>query len=676
MIKSKKQMFIIIGLFTLLLFVGGTSYAWFTYRGETGSNEIVAGDIYLTMTEGNETLTLNNVFPESKEEARARNDNYITFTLNGLNESNKTIYYEILLNYGTSQPSPKSRYTDSDLVFDLVELDSNDNEVEYVVDAKSYDSIINKRIWVDTINSNTSTNVSRKYKLRAWLSEDVIISDSEANANYTTVEYPNKYASIKVAVNGDFTVKEMPSGVTMVKAAIEAKQNAATNSCNPIWVDDNGTASDTSDDITYFSGTNDCVDMNYVWYSGKLWRITAIYPDGSMKLVTEDMITSISWGSDTEYDGSWVYQWLNEDFYDTLYNANSIIESNSTWNYSTDENSTPVKPETIETQKTKTAPVGLLNVYEYYNAYRNSSTSANYLNIGYYWWLITPYSSSSVRSVDLNGALSDYSPSLNSAALGVRPSINLKSGLEFTGMGTKTSPYEIVGDKEDAVNNTTLLSSRAVGEYVKFDNDLYRIVDTDNGITKLTRVDYLRDSEGVVTKNLSSSVYYGKSTNTQNDTYWDYYLNNTWYNSISTTYKSMLVDGTYYLGMYQDSKNYKATICKDATLDSVMTNTCSKYTSSDTDKTFTGKVGLPRVGEMFSSQLGSGYSSSSNMWTVTPHATSNVRNVNYNGALGYRSPSSNARGVRPSINLKSGIKIIGGTGYVGGDTNSPFEISE
>ncbi len=33
-------------------------------------------------------------------------------------------------------------------------------------------------------------------------------------------------------------------------------------------------------------------------------------------------------------------------------------------------------------------------------------------------------------------------------------------------------------------------------------------------------------------------------------------------------------------------------------------------------------------------------------------------------------------GIRPSISLKSGIKITGGTGYVGGDTNSPFEISE
>ena len=78
--------------------------------------------------------------------------------------------------------------------------------------------------------------------------------------------------------------------------------------------------------------------MNYVWYLGKLWRITAIYPDGTMRLVTEDNITSIYWGSNTEYDGSWIYQWLNEDFYDTLYNANNIIE-NGTWNYSTDENS-------------------------------------------------------------------------------------------------------------------------------------------------------------------------------------------------------------------------------------------------------------------------------------------------------------------------------------------------
>ena len=138
----------------------------------------------------------------------------------------------------------------------------------------------------------------------------------------------------------------------------------------------------------------------------------------------------------------------------------------------------------------------------------------------------------------------------------------------------------------------------------------------------------------------------------------------------------MLVDGTYYLGLYPTNTNYKATICKDTTLDSAITKNCTKYTSSDVDKTFTGKVGLPRVGEMFSSQLGSGYSSSSHIWTTTPSSASDVRRVSSYGALGDYSPSGQMGGVRPSINLKSGIKITGGTGYVGGETNSPFEISE
>ena len=437
--------------------------------------------------------------------------------------------------------------------------------------------------------------------------------------------------------------------------------------CNPTWTDE-------EDGTIYFSGTNDCVNMNYVWYSGKLWRITAIYQDGTMKLITEDAITAINWGSTIEYDGSWVYQWLNEDFYDTLYNKENIIVSNSIWNYSTDGNSTPVKPETIATQKTKTAPVGLLNAYEYYNAYRNASSGANYLNIRYYWWLITPYSASRVRDVYFSGALGNHSSS--SFARGVRPSINLKSGVVLTGVGTKDNPYRIVGDMESPTNNVTLLSSRSSGEYVKFDGDLYRIVETSNGITKLTRVDYLRDNGKVITKNFASSVYFGKSANTQTDTYWDYYLNNTWYNRISSTYKNMLVDGTYYLGMYPYNTNYKATICKDTNLDMIPIKNCTKYTTTDTDKTFTGKVGLPRVGEMLSAQLGSGYSSSSNIWTVTPSSASFVRSVSNGGYLDDNSPSSYACGVRPSINLKSGIKITGGTGYVGGDTNSPFEISE
>ena len=57
MIKTKKQMFITIGVFTLVLLLGSVSYAWFTYRAESGSSEMVSGDIYLTMTEGDGSQT-------------------------------------------------------------------------------------------------------------------------------------------------------------------------------------------------------------------------------------------------------------------------------------------------------------------------------------------------------------------------------------------------------------------------------------------------------------------------------------------------------------------------------------------------------------------------------------------------------------------------------------------
>ena len=695
--KKFAKVTIILGV---LLIVIGVSYAFFNYTRTGVSNVIKVGRISFNSNQTN-TITLLDAFPiDSSEVDTSDKVGTITITITGDTTYNEGVEYLLTVSNLTNRIGYK------EIPIDVVVTASGigDDDTDYF-DNRGGNSSIYKVLSSGTISNNKqllagyitkgATGVNGTVTIKAYLDKNKIAISDTYDGNeteikgttnewvagrtiLTTTEWNNLQTNgvsfqVKVEANEGIWIEEQLTGEQKLRKAITTKVNPETNSCNPVWIDDNGTTNDETDDVTYFSGTNDCVDMNYVWYSGKLWRITAIYPDGRMKLVTEDMLTSIFWGSDVEYDGSWVYQWLNEDFYDTLYNANNIIE-NGTWNYSTDENSTPVRPETIATQKTKTAPVGLLNVYEYYNAYRNASASANYLNIGYYWWLITPYSASNVRLVYSNGYLGNYSPSSN--ARGVRPSIVIKSGLEFTGDGSKSSPYIIKEDKEEAINNTTLLSSRSIGEYVKFDNDLYRIVDTSGGITKLTRVDYLRESGTVITKNLSSTVYFGKSTNTGTDTFWDYYLNNTWYNSISSTYKNMLVDGTYYLGLYGGNTNYKATICKDADLNSVITKTCTKYTSTDTDKTWTGKVGLPRVGEMFSSQLGSGYSTSSDMWTVTPNSTSIVRYVNNYGFLYGNWPSGSAYGVRPSITLKSGIKITGGTGYVGGDTNSPFEISE
>ncbi len=437
------------------------------------------------------------------------------------------------------------------------------------------------------------------------------------------------------------------------------------------------------DGITYISGTKDCINFNYVWYSGKLWRITAINPDGTMKMITDDAITNISYGSDVNfydiskkddasYTGSYIYQWLNEDFLDTLYNYQNIIVENSTWNItnsnasSTSAISTKLPETTLINNSTigKNTPVGLLNSYEYYLSYKNTSNSSGYLNIGYYWWLLNPYSSSNVWHVSFPGYADYRNPSY---AHGTRPSINLKSNIQLSGgSGTKDDPYTISGDREQPTMNTTLLNTRTIGEYVVFDEDgdsstkeLYRIVDIEDGKVKLNKNDYIKDGTTTLTKKFSTNTTYGSGTS---DDYWDYYLNNTWYNSLASI--SMLDKGTYYIKA-MSSGSYKNSLCNtDNTTET--TKTCVKTTSIWN----TGYVGLPRYGEMFASQQGDGYSSSSNIWLITPDSSSTVWLVYVYGSAGGSNPSS-ASSPRPSINLKSNIVITGGLGT----KSNPFTIA-
>jgi len=645
----------------LLIIAVGITFAVYTYtrQGTTNSKQIV-GDIYMHYSDSNQ-LTLENAMPSSTYDPTK----YFEFTIDGKNTTtNKDIIYDIVISHGDNHNTRTERLLDKFLKFTLTE--TKNNVTETVVDAKSYSDLSEGiRIWKDTISKNTTSEVTHTYKLYMWISNDITIG---TNADYDMDIWNDEvYASVKVNVTGDFNDKEIPVQIgDKLSKAILAK---VTNDNSDV----------DSDNVTYISGCGDeetidgttCteankIDFNFVWYSGKLWRVVAIYQDGTMKLVTENPITAIYWGSNTTYNGSWVYQWLNEDFNDTLANKNTVLATGKQWNAT--KTSATTKP--AETTMVG-GNVGLLNAYEYTESYKkaNNTFGNGYLNIKQYWWLITPYSSPYVRYVFNNGDLYYDDPLGRSYA--VRPSIYLSSSITFAGgEGTRNNPYKISGDKEESIANTTLLNTRSSGEYLAFKDELYRIVGVEDGTTKIVKADYIRDgSNNVVTKYFASSVTFGKSTNTASDNYWDYYLNNTWLKDKfeidssdeqpEDTYDTMISQGTYYLGYYGDNVSYKNTICKTSnTTDTVIA--CEKI--DDTNKIYTGYVGLLRVGEMFSLQLGSGYATSSSMWLITPDSGSYVRRVENRGNLAFNSPWSNTFGVRPSINLKSTIVILGGDG--------------
>jgi hypothetical protein len=75
---------------------------------------------------------------------------------------------------------------------------------------------------------------------------------------------------------------------------------------------------------------------------------------------------------------------------------------------------------------------------------------------------------------------------------------------------------------------------------------------------------------------------------------------------------------------------------------------------------------------MFSAQMGTGSNASSTMWVITPRSTPYIRVIDSVGRIAYAQYKPSIRAAKPTITLKSGIKIVDGSGT----KNDPFEISE
>ena len=95
------------------------------------------------------------------------------------------------------------------------------------------------------------------------------------------------------------------------------------------------------------------------------------------------------------------------------------------------------------------------------------------------------------------------------------------------------------------------------------------------------------------------------------------------------------------------------------------------YTKATQGTGIEATIGLGRYGEMFSSQFGAGYSSSTTTWLITKYSGSDVWRVNYYVYAKDTSPT-NTHGARASMYLKSDVKITGGSGQKG----SPYTISQ
>ena len=418
-------------------------------------------------------------------------------------------------------------------------------------------------------------------------------------------------------------------------------------------VGNNGTIDTSDSEQTFITGTN---PNNYIWYSGKLWRAVSIDPsDNSVKLVTQWNISALLYNAsgNTAFEGSYMEQWLNDTsvdgFLGNLREPDKFIKTDSVWNATLTTTTTKPEKTTMVTDA-----VGLLNIYEYTMSYKNATSSTGYLNNGLYWWTLTPYSTSDVRIVNGYGNVG-YSSPANSG--GSRPSVNLKSAVKIIdGDGTVDNPYRLQGDNDNPTG--ALLSTRYSGEYISFgtgENNLYRIVSHENGTgTKITSAIPLKDSGSYKSIKFGSNTTFSKDNTIGTFLNGDYLTSSTY---LTSDQVNMIEDNTtWYLGTVGNT-NYKLAKYQDAT------------SSNLTTSTTTAKVGLLRLGELMAGQFDK-YGNNTTYWTLTPYSASYVRNVGSYGDVGSRSPTSSS-GSRPSMNLKSTVKIVSGTGT----KSDPFILS-
>ena len=223
------------------------------------------------------------------------------------------------------------------------------------------------------------------------------------------------------------------------------------------------------------------------------------------------------------------------------------------------------------------------------------------------------------------------------------------------GVNTQGDPVsevvlENLGDNGSTYDDgtDTFITGTDPNNYIWYSGKLWRAVSVNNE-AKTTKL--------VTQWNISTTTYNPSNQTNFEGSYMEDWLNDT------------TVDG--FLGNLRDYENFIVTDAKwDATLDAT---SLGSITRPNGTTTVTASVGLLNMYEYQSSNNGktNGYLNNGlSWWTLTPYSSSLVRNVNISGNADSGSPSSTG-GARPSINLKSSVKIVDGNGTV----DNPYRLN-
>ena len=397
----------------------------------------------------------------------------------------------------------------------------------------------------------------------------------------------------------------------------------------------------TNQNLYYYTGTNEEVTNNFLWYGGHQWRVLEFDTnENSITLISQQPLTTIQpasavWTTKEEYESSYINTWLNNYFYNSL---DSSIQNNIKKTVFNIGISTDVDEITIEQN------IGLLDNDQYVRAGEENS----FLDIKDYFWLGNRYNSSYVHTVYPQGNLS-----FNSVVYtrDVRPVIKISDLIITGGSGTLKDSYY-------TENKATNTNNVQVGEYINVPyngsdnacgNDnmcTFRVVSKDDDTIKVILNGLL----------FETSSYGNTVTVSKEHTIYTKLIE--FAKGISDTYQ-YTGNKVFYIGDYpfvsEEGQNFE----------------------DIKDEYIEASVGLPMAGELFcANDIDLSTSNvktfvdintienptiTSHYWTMNRYDLSNVRSVEWDGSFNKYS-NSISNGVRPVIYLKNNLSFTGGNG--------------
>ena len=215
----------------------------------------------------------------------------------------------------------------------------------------------------------------------------------------------------------------------------------------------------------YFKGH---VSNNYVKFGNRLFRVIRINKNGTVKVISEDIVASFLWGEESAYVDSNLKSWLSIDsnlgiYYKTLPNPKNYL---STTSYSEDIlNGTKV----ISSMNKEKDYLTTLTIADYSTAGGQES----FLNNNHAFWIIGQDQEANNLFIDIDGSIES---ALSYEAYGIRPVFTFKKDLNITsGNGTIEDPY-IINQNNDI---------NYVDSYVKLGEDIWKVNYDDGNIIKL-----------------------------------------------------------------------------------------------------------------------------------------------------------------------------------------------